>query len=120
MIYDNLFSNYYQKLLEESLEPNFKDIPYNQCIQNASSIEISFTIPRNIEIPDVMFNDIAIMLSEACRALSVSSMDKWDFYHPQLVYKPPYSNKSGIVIAKFFGSMREEEAKKPSDTETDP
>lgn len=113
---------YYENLIAQALGNNFKDIPFNQCISNASLIEISFTPPRRMvttwDDPDFM--DICSMIAEACRAISISSMGKWDFYHPQLIYKPPQSGKTGVVIAKFFGKPKEEEPTKPSDTEIDP
>lgn len=113
---------YYENLIAQALDNNFKDIPYNLCIPNASVIEISFTSHNNITAywDDPTFNDICCMLAEACRSLSISSMGNWDFYHPQLIYTPPVEGKMGVVKAKFFGKPKEQEPKKPSDTEIDP
>jgi len=113
--------DYYHNFLQESLAPNFKDIPMNQCIPNASLIEISFTPPRNMitSWDDPNFFDLIQMLGAACNAISKSSEDKWDFYHPQLVYKPPQERGNGVLIARFFGKIKEEKVKQPSDMGTD-
>ena len=99
-----MFEDYYQKLLEKSLEPNFKDIPLSHCVPMTGKICISFSLYEPIEFLDENFDKNTSLLAEVCNILSHASQENWDFYHPNLIYKP--NNKT--ISAEFFVKKKEE------------